>query len=131
MRDAIFPHGIAKLASKLFESQKEVVKNKERPLGEVKWAMRSTANAQKPGTKLGGAGRTTSVGLDLVTNSMGAVLVIKNKRGILAGLAEGSVRDQATMSLLELEPVIFGGTEGIITFMRSHGLLAHSKNCIR
>ena len=93
--------------------------------------MRSTANVQKPETKLGGAGRTTSVGLDLVTNSMGAVLVIKNKRGILTGLAEGSARDQATMSLLELEPVIFGGTEGIITFMRSHGLLAHSINCIR
>ena len=42
VRDAIFPHGIAKRASKLFESQKEVVKNKERPLGEIKWAMQST-----------------------------------------------------------------------------------------
>ena len=60
VRDAIFPHGIAKLASKLFESQKEVVENKERPLGEVKWAMRSTANAQKPGTKLGGAGHVNA-----------------------------------------------------------------------
>ena len=42
VRDAIFPHGIPKRASKLFESQKEVVKNKERPLGEIKWAMQST-----------------------------------------------------------------------------------------
>ena len=42
VRDAIFPHGIPKRAINMFESQKEVVKNKERPLGEIKWAMQST-----------------------------------------------------------------------------------------
>ena len=45
-------------------------------------------------------------------------------------ISEGSARDQANMSLLELGLVIFGGTEGIITFMRSHGLLVQSKNCV-
>ena len=52
---------------------------------------------------------------------------IQNKHGIFMRLA----RDQANMSLLELGPVIFGGTEGIITFMRNHGLLAQSKTCVR
>ena len=35
-------------------------------------------------------------------------------------------QEPANMSSLELGPVIFGGTEGIITFMRNHGLLAQS-----
>ena len=35
------------------------------------------------------------------------------------------------MSLLELGPVIFGGVEGIKTYLRYHQLLATQKNCSR
>ena len=33
------------------------------------------------------------------------------------------------MSLLDIGPVIFGGTEGIISWMQSKRLLAQSKDC--
>ena len=35
------------------------------------------------------------------------------------------------MSLLQLGPTIFGRTPGIITYMRSKGLLAQTKTCAR
>ena len=35
------------------------------------------------------------------------------------------------MSLLELGPVIFGGTDAIISFLRTNGLLSTRQNCIR
>ena len=35
------------------------------------------------------------------------------------------------MSLLQLGSTIFGGTPGIITYMRSNGLLATAKTCAR
>ena len=64
----------------------------------------------------------------LVKHGMGGA-DIQNKRGIFEGLA----RDHAgtKKSLLELGVVIFEGIEGIITFIRSHGLLAQSKNCAK
>jgi len=37
----------------------------------------------------------------------------------------------STMSLLELGPIIFGGVEGIITYLRGNRLLAQSKTCTR
>ena len=36
-----------------------------------------------------------------------------------------------TMSMLELGPVIFGGNDGIICWMRTHHLLAGQANCSR
>ena len=33
------------------------------------------------------------------------------------------------MSLLQTGPIILGSTEGIIAFLRQHGLLAASKTC--
>ena len=35
------------------------------------------------------------------------------------------------MSMLQLGTVIFGGTDGIIAYLRAHGLLASHKNCAR
>ena len=35
------------------------------------------------------------------------------------------------MSLLQLGPVLFGGTGGIISYLRGHGLLAVTKDCTR
>ena len=35
------------------------------------------------------------------------------------------------MSLLEIGPVMFGGTEKIIEYLRQHGVLAGSNNCAR
>ena len=35
------------------------------------------------------------------------------------------------MSLLDIGPVIFGDTDGIITYSRTHGLLSQGLNCIR
>ena len=36
-----------------------------------------------------------------------------------------------TMSLLQLGPVMFGGVDGIIAYMRANGLLARSLDCQR
>ena len=35
------------------------------------------------------------------------------------------------MSLLALSPVMFGGVDGIISFLRARGLLARTQNCAR
>ena len=35
------------------------------------------------------------------------------------------------MSLLEIGPVMFGGTEKIIEYLRQHRILAGSNNCAR
>ena len=45
----------------------------------------------------------------------------------LAGLAGNSYK----MSLLEIGPVIFGSTEGLIDYLRRHHLLADHCNCTR
>ena len=38
---------------------------------------------------------------------------------------------RTTISLLELSPVIFGGIDGIISFLQGKGLLAQQKTCHR
>ena len=35
------------------------------------------------------------------------------------------------LSLLQLGPVLFGGTGGIISYLHGHGLLAVTKDCTR
>ena len=61
-------------------------------------------------------------------------------RGNLAGLHRYNKTPDATktreklagvknMSLLELGPIIFGGTEKIIQYLRRHALLARQSNC--
>ena len=55
-------------------------------------------------------------------------------RKLVAAKIGGKLTAEAeiwTMSLLQLGPVLFGGTDGIITYLQNHALLARSQNCIR
>ena len=43
----------------------------------------------------------------------------------------GKIKRVCMMSLLEVGPAIFGGTDGLIAYLRRLKLLATSCNCIR
>lgn len=50
---------------------------------------------------------------------------------VTVSMATAAATGGHELSLLEVGPIIFGGTQGIITFLRSKRLLASRATCLR